>query len=790
MLRMLAGMRSSTIALLGSATAAFGVFGVLCAFWLISSFRPFGGLDFERVMLLGQAVQGRESAGVAVSNSVEIRERAKSFDTVGWVQFSTVYLRTSDGVEPLSVALVSPEFLALFHARNVMGRGLDRSDEAWSGGPVGLVSESYWRDRMGGPLDVTGRLLPVRDPSFSGVTVVGVLSHDFHGFGFFTGRRVDLVLPQAVRAFERQGRNGMPVTTLARLAPGVSAGSARREVSEIGKQFAHRIGRRAGVNLTLRPASVVFDGVRRRLLLGTVAMAIAFLLVLVCTAGVFQVRAVDRITEISIRLALGARPRYIVGMLIAENLRFFLVTALGGAFLAMTAIELLGPALADGIGLPLAVDAREARWAPFLVLALAPLFALVVAAAQMTMLVPALSGTLATGRSRWTPGRVLLRRGLVAAQSVAAVGLAFLAVGSMEGLRNIERRDLGFRRDHLLSARVTLRQQWPDDPSRWERYFESLVESLKRLPGVQSVGVMQRQVGESRGEGEWRVVEPLAATVPPGPILARGQIVQRGYFREMGLRATAGRLCDEVRAEDGAEIGVINEAMAQRYWPHTDPVGRHFTRGLNDPLKIVGVVPSLRNSLFEDEAIPEVFMCAPYPQMHVMIRYAGEGNGLQAALIPLARQLDREAAVDDILPVEEIVERSLRPSKVLAGFLGSLGGVATLVAALALFSVVAMVVRQRRHELAIRIAVGADPLALGRGVEREGLALGAVGIAGGWALYSGLAKYFGTLGATLYLPWQAACAAALTLLFFMWLAVKWPAYRLRGLDVMAELRQE
>jgi ABC-type antimicrobial peptide transport system permease subunit len=176
--------------------------------------------------------------------------------------------------------------------------------------------------------------------------------------------------------------------------------------------------------------------------------------------------------------------------------------------------------------------------------------------------------------------------------------------------------------------------------------------------------------------------------------------------------------------------------------------------------------------------------------MHLMIRYSGAIRGLQGSLLPIVRRLEPDAAVDDIVLVDDLLDRSLRPSKVLAGFLGSLGAMALAVAALGLFAIAAMLIGQRRTELAVRIAVGADPAALGRKIEGEGLALGSFGIAGGWMLYSALSRFFPMLGAELDLPWHIAAQSAGALLGLMWLAVKWPAYGLRRMEVMAELKQE
>jgi putative ABC transport system permease protein len=772
--------RGAGIALPGSVVAAFAVFGVLFSLWAMMAYRPFGGLDFRRVVLLTQSDAKSDSDSISASNSVLLQDRARSFSAVAQVQFSLLYLRTRNGAQPANLAIVSPEFLNIFKAQIVSGRGLEKRDESWTDGPVGIAVGR-------------GHALPYALTTYDSVgapvvPVVGVLSERFRGFGFLTSERVDLVLPFPVQAKEREGRNQTRCTALAVLAPGTTIESARREVAAIGAEL-----RREGLvdrtaDFRVRPSEALFRPVRQRLAMGTLATAIAFLLVLVCAAGVLQVRAVDRIGEISIRQALGASRHHIVLMLLGENLLLFLWTALAGAAVAAITIQWLGPVLGDGIGLPAAIDPASARWLPFAMVLLAPVLASFVSTAQLAMLIPAFRGGPIAMRSRWTSGRVALRRGLVLSQGATATALAFAAAASIHSLAAIEGRGLGFETTHLLSARVSQPILGRFDADSCARFYGSVVEELKRLPGVRSVGVIAGLPGEKRTPQVQTPVEPLAAAVPT-PMLAVMDLVHPSFFREMGIPAIEGRLCDAAQPRDGPPVDVINEAMARRYWPNSDALGKHL-RTYGGTTEVVGIVPSLRNSLLEAEPGPEIFVCSPVQRMHLLIRYSGARRPLEGSLLPIVRRLDPDAAVDDIVPVDELLDRSLRPSKVLAGFLSSLGTMAVAVAALGLFAIAAMVIRQRRTELAVRVAVGADPAALGRAIEAEGLGLGAIAIAGGCLLYAVLGRYSVLSGAELDLPWHTAALSAAALLAVMWLAVKWPAYGLRRMDVMAELKQE
>lgn len=218
-LRALPRAHTAQIAIIGSITAAFAVFGVMLSLWLTTTFRPFGKTDVRNVVLLTQSVRGREVDSISASNFVIIRERSQSFAAVARVQFATLYLRTPDGLEPAYIALVSPEFLDLFGAEIVQGRRLQKADEAWTSDPAGVISESYWQNHLGGATDVLGRRLRTGDRTVPSLPVVGVLSKRFRGFGFFTNRIVDLILPLPVGPKERAGRNQVPSIALAVLAP-------------------------------------------------------------------------------------------------------------------------------------------------------------------------------------------------------------------------------------------------------------------------------------------------------------------------------------------------------------------------------------------------------------------------------------------------------------------------------------------------------------------------------------------------------------------------------------------
>ena len=220
LLRPLPAVRGAGIALPASIIAAFAVFGVLLSLWMTIAFRPFGGLDFRRVVLLTQSTAGENSNFISASNSALVQVRARSFAAVARLRLSPLYARTREGSQPINVALVSPEFLDLFKAEILRGRGLENRDEPWpAGGAAGIVSQSWWRERMAGAGDVPGRRLATYDWTLPSVPIVGVLSGRFRGFGFFTDEPVDLVLPFPLH-LPKGGLNPMPCTALALLAPG------------------------------------------------------------------------------------------------------------------------------------------------------------------------------------------------------------------------------------------------------------------------------------------------------------------------------------------------------------------------------------------------------------------------------------------------------------------------------------------------------------------------------------------------------------------------------------------
>jgi hypothetical protein len=195
-----------------------------------------------------------------------IKERAKSLAAMARVQFSTLVMRSPDGeLEPVYIALVSPEFLDMFQAEIILGRGFRSDDKPWSNGPVALLTESYWHSHFGGATDVVGRRLGIADLKYPWLTTVGVLGRGFRGFGFFTNRKVDLVLALPIQEKERKGRNQMPVTAIGALAPGATLERARQEVAAIASGLVRSGLVKPSVVLELIPASQLFRSVRQRL---------------------------------------------------------------------------------------------------------------------------------------------------------------------------------------------------------------------------------------------------------------------------------------------------------------------------------------------------------------------------------------------------------------------------------------------------------------------------------------------------------------------------------------------
>ena len=654
--------------------------------------------------------------------------------------------------ERIRAELVSGTWFDTLGLTTALGRGLSASDDRLPGAhPVVVLTYDYWKSRFSGNAGILNQTVLLNGYP---MTVVGVAAPGYHGID--PGARVDALVPTMMKAQMTPTWDGLNdrrfiwLQLVGRLRPGVSQRRAQASLEPYyhgllimemqTMKFRTERSREgfASKPLIFVPGGKGVSDLREQftdpllILLGIVGL----LLLIACAnvANLLLARAAGRQKEIAVRLAVGASRFLLVRQLIAESL---VLSLLGGAagilFAWWTGSALLG-VLANSADVPLTSvpDLRVFAFTFGLSLLTGVLFGLV-PAWQATS--PKLALTLKDQAANVSAsgGHVRLRKALVVSQVALSLLMLIAAALFARSLHNLKNVDLGFRRERLLSFAV--------DPSlggykaeRIRRFAEEVRERVAATPRVQSaaVGVMSVINGDhSRASISIEGYQPKDEE-NMSPCF---DTVSAGYFQTMGIPLLAGR---EFSARDrmGApRVAVVNDVFANSYFRNENPIGRRFGlgRGATGNIEIVGVVRGSKYATV-DEKIPGEFYLAGAQDENpsslvVYARTAGDPKTVFAALRREVGALDAGLPITSLRTMDDQIDESLSAQRAMAGLSAFFGILATLLAAIGLYGVMAYTVTRRTREIGIRLALGADRGSLLKLVLREVALLTAVGVA-------------------------------------------------------------
>ena len=704
-----------------------------------------------------QVKSGRARASVATSypNFEDWREQSRSFAAMTGFEEDSFNLTGTAEPERLRGLRSTPGLFELLGIHPVLGREFTRGDGPY----VALLSYEVWQRRFSGDSRIVGKDIRLDGWAY---TVLGVLPPHF----YFPPKRYGGELPPEVfiPAVANVDRGWNYLRVIGRLGPGATRLQAQTEMSEIAARLAqaYPADRDHGVALDPLENWAVSD-LRQTawVLLG----AVGFVLLIACAniANLLLARGATREREIAIRSMVGATRSRIVRQLLTESL---LLAALGGVF---------GVALAYWV-LPLIALAVPERTAFFVRVHDAGLhlnFAILAFSALLSMLSIMFFGLLPAWKaSRPLQSSVTVRRTGRARGALIAleVALSFvLLVGAglmMKSLVRLLNVDVGFRTERLLSMDVSLPGKKYASPEQQTGFFREVLQGAASLPAVGSVGAIT-DLPLTRN-ATWNDFEI------PGNRQQRGvaayHAVSADYFRTMGIPLESGR---NIRDSDSAlspMVGVVNRSMAEKYWPNQNPVGTSIVVYRYTPvtspkgtsvefrphqLEIVGVVGDVRQLGLDTPPEPELFI--PYTQwpsdeMSLVLRTQAEPASLIPAVKKQVWRVDPDQPVTDIRTMDELVSAEAAGRRFVLQLIGVFASIAVVLAAIGIYGVASYLARQRRHEIAIRLALGAEAQRVVWMVARQNAAwllLGIVaGVAGALATTRLLSSYLYSVRAT------------------------------------------
>jgi len=714
--------------------------------------------------------QGVKKIGVTYANFADLKARSRVFDPVAlYVAGSnTAYNMTgAGGPERVQTTRASADFFRALGVAPLVGRALTLEDEEPGRNHVVVLSYNLWRRDFGGDAGVLGRKLQLNEEEYA---VVGVMPKGFEfpsgaempagqQFASATELWIPLTVPDTPAA--RNDRTTHAYRAVARLKPGVGVEQAQADTESVVKSLVNEHADEnegLGVSVTTLRENQV--GEFRPAMLALLC-AVGFVLLIACAnvANLLLARAAARRREFAVRAALGASRRRILQQLLTESVLLSLAGGALGLVLSIVAIRLLvafAPANIPHIT-ETGVDLRVLGFTAALSLLTGLLFGLAPAVHASS---PNLYGAVKEG-GRGTSGgagQSRLRGALVVSQVILVFVLLTAAGLMLKGFRRLSEVDPGFDAGHVMTARVTLPAASYPRPKKL-LFYQQLLANLGRQTGVQSAAVVRDLPLSGTDPRIGATVEGRPLDAQGGGYTVRDRIISPDYFKVMGIPLKRGRPFDERDGTDAPGAAIINESAARQMFPGEDPLGKVLsTGGLYAPDKctVVGVVGDVKFGGLESQADPEVY--TPYNQqpdkfnqqmigsMALVVRTNGDPAGLAGTLREQTAAVDKNVPVSSLLSMEEALSDSLAPKRFNLLLLAGFACVALALAAFGIYGVLSYWVTQRRHEIGIRMALGARVSDITRLVVLQAMKFVLLGLLVGVGIALGLARFLsGTL---------------------------------------------
>ncbi|HEU4630739.1 MAG TPA: ABC transporter permease [Gemmatimonadaceae bacterium] len=742
----------------------------------------------DRLAVISTAVPG---SGIRVmptyAELTTWREAARSVDRVETVMAIDLAVAGDAAAEIVPGARVSVGFPSLLGARPILGRTFLPEDAAPGAAPVALIGEGYWRSRFGARPDVIGRTLLVSETPY---TIVGVVPTAFDR-ALRGGARRELWL--AYRAPSAGSPASQPGMTVVRLRPGATDAEAARELAAIDSAMVGRVVRRPIVE---RPQELLVHGARPTLL--ALAGAVTLVLLIACgnVANLLLVRGAARRREIAVRLALGASRGRIVGQLLVEGLLLATMAGVAAVLVAALALRVVVAVRPTNLELldQVRLDGTTLAYALGVALATGLLCSLLPALRAST---PARGGELAAGSA--TPAGVAggrrFRSTLIVAEvavSVVVLVSAGLLVRTMLRLRE---REPGYQPAGLLVATISPpRARYESEAARAALYRDVLA-AARRLPGVAGATLVYEAPPSFAPEFGSLEVAGRTAPVDPDAVVPTN-FLRPGALRVLGSRLIAGR--DFQPAAGDAELHevILGASTARRLWPDGEALGQRIRRGGWDGpwYTVVGIVADVAGSVSGgDDGRPQVYfpLDPAVGSATLALRVRGEPLAVVPSLTRMLHAIDPRLPLRDVATGEALARQTVTRQRFTMRLLLAFAALATLLAGIGLYGVIAYAVARRTREIGVRLAVGASAARVQRHVLLEGARLAGTGLAVGLVAAAAASRALAGLlyGVTPHDP--ATFAGVALVLGLVALVASWlPARRAARVDPLVALRAE
>lgn len=737
----------------------------------------------------------------------QFRRENRTFQSIAAFRSWPGTLGDFEVTERVDAARVTPSLFSTLGIKPFLGRDFIEA-EGQTGGPrVAILGHALWQRRFGSDRSVLGRTITLSGEKFE---VVGIMPA---GFSFPRGAELmrGLQFPPNTELWtplvftEQDLKNGAEnLAAVGRLAPGSTPSQAHDDIQTLVTATLTA----AGVQMEIGNEVVLLKDqaarpVQRGLLLLLSAVVVVLLIACANVAALLSARVHARRRELAVRMALGARQGRVGRQLLTEMLVLASVGGVVGALCTWGGTRLLRALLpadlprTDDIGVGLSVLAAVG------IVALLCGLAFGVIVRRNSRANDAVDALRASTRSSDSRGVRAGRRMLVTAQVALSVMLLVGAGLLLRSFVRIQQVRPGFVADQAIIGDVDIPRagvfDFQRDGPEWIRFFDTFLARVSQLRGVVAVGAASGI--PLTGSAEWSSFV-IVGREPDRPENAprMAYIVAAGdYFRAAGIALLQGRGFEERDRTDAPRVVIISKSLADAHFKSENPIGRQIRTGFEfnpnaGPRQIIGVVDDVKLGSLDDDVQPTVYVPEsqmPYPGLRLVVRTSEAPETILPAIRRALRETNPAVALSDVRTLADVLRQSLARRRFTLTLIGSFATAALLLAVLGLYGVIAMSVQARRHELGVRLALGARPSALVRLVLREGMQLAGVGVVLG---LTGAFVAAGALRALLYGVSErdaGVFAVAAALVIAVALIASWvPARRATRQDPTEALRVE
>ena len=796
--------------LLVALTVSLGIGANTAIFSMVNGFgKPLPVPNPDRIVVLAAKTKGDETGfryRFSFLQLQDLRRERSQFSDVFGADIDEGGMSIAGKAYPFVYDYVTGNFFSALGVTPALGRLLQPGEGETPGGEFSLVlGYSFWQKRLGGRADVIGQRIRLDGAS---ARIIGVAPPDFHGV--YEGLDPEGYAPLSSLSYKGlfTSRSQRALTVFARMKPGVSLRKAQSAMDVTAARLEQQypdtdkgVGIRVIPEVNARPVPLGAVAERTPLMRFFVLLLAAVVLALACmnVANLLLVRATVRQRELAIRAALGGGRARLIRQALTESLLLAAIGAIGGLLLGKWASDAFAASIDLATDFPTLLD-FSFDWRVF-----AYAFSAAAATGLLIGIWPALrasrtdAGAALHDGSRGDTGgprRQRVRSLLVIGQVAGSLVLLIVAGLFMRSLENAQHLKLGFDPDHLLNVRMD--PEWAGyDQQRTKDFYRELERRVSELPGVQSASLAFSTPMGYYNDARLVFIEGRAVDPDQQPPAIGCNMVDPPYFDTLKMRILRGRAFRDSDDERAPLVAIVNQTMAQRYWPGEDPIGKRMRLSTAEgPLvEVVGVAEDGKYVSVSEKQLPYIYV--PIKQNFAAMRVLQVRS---QAPEQMSAQVEREIrAMDADMPITDLqtMRRSLNG---LGGFMllrlgarqaAAMGMLGLILAVVGVYGVVSYGAAQRTREIGIRMAMGARPLDVLRLVLRQGLTLVISGVAAGLILTLALTRVLrSVLLADNVIDPAAFIGVTLLLTVIALGACYLPAHRAMRVDPMIALRHE